>query len=219
MSDLPSVDEILSATADERRRDDARAAIELITRTTGAEARVWGPSIVGFGHAPYTTADAKVHDWFAVGLSPRKAALTFYGLLQDGPDELLDRSDPTPPARAASTSSASTPSTPPCSARSSRGPGGRSTYPTEARPAGRSVVRRGRGCRAGERLVVPLVQALADLGGVVVAADALVAGDGGTGGDAGQDTGESEQLPRAHAGSVVPAAHAGAADFRAWHRR
>ncbi|UFN42918.1 DUF1801 domain-containing protein [Nocardioides okcheonensis] len=90
MSDLPSVDEILSATADERRRDDARAAIELITRTTGAEARVWGPSIVGFGHAPYTTADAKVHDWFAVGLSPRKAALTFYGLLQDGPDELLD---------------------------------------------------------------------------------------------------------------------------------
>lgn len=94
MTDQTSVDDVLSATADERRREDARAAIELITRTTGAEARVWGPSIVGFGHAPYTTADAKVHDWFAVGLSPRKAALTFYGLLQEGPDELLDRLGP-----------------------------------------------------------------------------------------------------------------------------
>ena len=47
------------------------------------------------------------------------------------------------------------------------------------------------------------VEALADLGGVVVTTDPLVAGDRGTGGHAGQYPGEAEELPRAHAGSVA----------------
>jgi hypothetical protein len=52
----------------------------------------WGDVIVGFGHQPYTTADGKERDWFAVGLSPRKAALTLYGLTYYGTnDDLLDR--------------------------------------------------------------------------------------------------------------------------------
>ena len=71
--------------------------------------------MIGFGRQPYTTADGKEHEWFAVGLAPRKAALTFYGLLTpaDGSRTTTcsSASAPTPPARAASTSSASTPST------------------------------------------------------------------------------------------------------------
>jgi hypothetical protein len=47
------------------------------------------------------------------------------------------------------------------------------------------------------------VEALADLAGVVVAAYALVAGDGGAGGDPGQDPGEAEQLPHAHGRSLA----------------
>lgn len=56
----------------------------MMRRLTGAEPRMWGSSIVGFGHQPYTTADGKLRDWFAVGLSPRKAALTLYGLTYHG---------------------------------------------------------------------------------------------------------------------------------------
>jgi hypothetical protein len=57
------------------------------------------------------------------------------------------------------------------------------------------------GARVGlvprDGLVVLLVEAGADLAGVVVAAYALVPGDGGTGGDTSQDPGETEQLPHA----------------------
>ena len=90
-----SVDEVIESTADERRREDARAALELIRTATGADPVVWGPSMIGFGRQPYTTADGKEREWFAVGLAPRKASLTFYGLTFYGSNEdLLERLGP-----------------------------------------------------------------------------------------------------------------------------
>jgi hypothetical protein len=89
MGEGPTVDDVIEA-ADEKRRDDTRAAIELICGATGAEPQVWGASMIGFGRAPYSTADGKEHDWFAIGLSPRKAALVFYGLVGGVADDLLD---------------------------------------------------------------------------------------------------------------------------------
>ena len=48
------------------------------------------PPSSGFGHQPYTTADGKERDWLAIGLSPRMAALTLYGLTYYGSnDDLL----------------------------------------------------------------------------------------------------------------------------------
>ncbi len=79
-----SVEEFLDAVADERRRGDARAALELIKSVTGTEPQMWGSSIIGFGRQPYATADGKQREWFAVGLSPRKASLTLYGLTYYG---------------------------------------------------------------------------------------------------------------------------------------
>ena len=76
-----SVDEVIEATVDARRREDAREAVDLIRAVTGAEPVVWGPSMIGFGRAPYTTADGKEHETFAVGLAPRKAALVIYGFV------------------------------------------------------------------------------------------------------------------------------------------
>ena len=90
-----SVDEVIEATTDERRREDAREALDLMREVTGAEPVVWGPSMIGFGRQPYTTADGKEREWFAVGLAPRKAALTFYGLTSYGSnDDLLERLGP-----------------------------------------------------------------------------------------------------------------------------
>ena len=39
---------------------------------------MWGPSIVGFGSYHYTYATGREGDWFVVGFSPRKQALTLY---------------------------------------------------------------------------------------------------------------------------------------------
>lgn len=90
-----SVEEVVDRAGDERRREDARAVLDLMREVTGAEPVVWGPSMIGFGRQPYTTADGKEHEWFAVGLAPRKAALTLYGLTYDGSGEdLLERLGP-----------------------------------------------------------------------------------------------------------------------------
>jgi uncharacterized protein DUF1801 len=85
----------LAAVPDERRRTDALAALELIREVTGAEPVMWGSSMVGFGTQRYTTADGKQREWFAVGLSPRKASLTLYGLTYyESNQDLLDRLGP-----------------------------------------------------------------------------------------------------------------------------
>jgi hypothetical protein len=90
-----SVDDLIESTTDDRRREDAREALDLMREVTGAEPVVWGPSMIGFGRQPYTTADGKEREWFAVGLAPRKAALTFYGLTYYGSnDDLLERLGP-----------------------------------------------------------------------------------------------------------------------------
>lgn len=89
-----TVEDLLAKAEDTRRRDDAAEVVELIREVTGEEPELWG-SIVGFGRRPYTTADGKDHDWFAVGLAPRKSALTLYGLTYYGSNtDLLERLGP-----------------------------------------------------------------------------------------------------------------------------
>lgn len=79
----------LDAVPDERRRADGHAMRALMERVTGEPAVMWGASIVGFGSMPYrTTKDA--YDWMVVGFSPRKGALTLYGVHDDyGPADPL----------------------------------------------------------------------------------------------------------------------------------
>ncbi len=89
------VDAFLAAVDHDVRRADATAALELMQAVTGAEPVMWGASIIGFGRQTYTTADGKEHEWFVVGLAPRKAALTLYGLTFYGSnDDLLARLGP-----------------------------------------------------------------------------------------------------------------------------
>jgi len=72
----------LDAVPDERRRREAHALRALMERVTGERAVLWGSSIVGFGSRPYTNTSGTT-EWFAVGFSPRKAALTIYGVYDD----------------------------------------------------------------------------------------------------------------------------------------
>jgi hypothetical protein len=85
----------LASVRDDRRRADAEAMLALMRRVTGAPAAMWGPSIVGFGTRSYTNTTG-TNDWFVVGFSPRKAALTIYGVYDGyGPaDPVLEQLGP-----------------------------------------------------------------------------------------------------------------------------
>ena len=89
------VEAFLDSVPDEKRRTDAQSALDLMAEVTGVEPVMWGSSMVGFGTQRYTTADGKEHEWFAVGLSPRKASLTLYGLTYyESNTDLLERLGP-----------------------------------------------------------------------------------------------------------------------------
>lgn len=69
---------VLGAILDERRRADTERVCLIMQEITGAAPVVWGPSIIGFGTVTLRYDSGRVLDWFVVGCSPRKAALTLY---------------------------------------------------------------------------------------------------------------------------------------------
>lgn len=75
-----SVAAFLDGIADETRRRDCKAVAKLMRRLTGARAKMWGPSIVGFGSYTFEYASGRTGDWFLAGFSPRKSDLTLYVL-------------------------------------------------------------------------------------------------------------------------------------------
>lgn len=79
-----NVERYLASVSSAARRVDADAVLTMMRDISGVEPVLWGTSIVGFGRQPYKTADGKERDWFAIGLAPRKAALTLYGLTYYG---------------------------------------------------------------------------------------------------------------------------------------
>lgn len=87
-----SVREFLNAVEPARRRAQGLELLDIFTEETGAEAVMWGPSIVGFGHLRYTYASGHSGEMGRVGFSPRKAALSLYGLTLYGSNtDLLDK--------------------------------------------------------------------------------------------------------------------------------
>lgn len=90
------VDAFLESVDNERRKRDAKSVRDLMTRVTGDEAEMWGNSIVGFGSYTYRPkAGGAEREWFKVGFSPRKTALTLY--IMDGFSDyrsLLERLGP-----------------------------------------------------------------------------------------------------------------------------
>lgn len=73
-----SVTAFLDGIADEQKRQDAFAVMELMRAVTGSEGKMWGNAIVGFGDTHYKYASGRENDWFLTGFSPRKQNLTLY---------------------------------------------------------------------------------------------------------------------------------------------
>jgi hypothetical protein len=73
-----SVGDFLAAVPDPKRRADAQTLCALMAEATGVQPEMWGSGIVGFGSYHYRYATGREGDWPAVGLSPRRSALTIY---------------------------------------------------------------------------------------------------------------------------------------------
>ncbi len=82
-----SVSAFLKGIADDERRKDCQTLVRIMKAAVGTPPKMWGPSIVGFGHYHYKYASGRENDWFLAGFSPRKQDLTLY--LMSG----LDRHD------------------------------------------------------------------------------------------------------------------------------
>ena len=77
-----SVEDFLAAATPARRRLDGEALARIFGEVTGASPVMWGPSIVGYGQYRYVSpANARTTGiWPKTGFSPRKTALSIYGL-------------------------------------------------------------------------------------------------------------------------------------------
>jgi hypothetical protein len=60
------------------RRADALTLLAMMRRLTGEEARMWGPSIIGFGQYHYKYDSGREGDFMRTGFSPRKSGQVIY---------------------------------------------------------------------------------------------------------------------------------------------
>lgn len=88
-----SVEAFIDAVENETRRKDGFVLLDLFSKITGEPAKLWGPSIIGFGQYHYKSErSSQEGDWPLTGFSPRKQSLTLY-IMQDPTNytELLDK--------------------------------------------------------------------------------------------------------------------------------
>jgi hypothetical protein len=73
-----SVAEFIAAVEPGVRRKDATEVLDLMERLSGYRARMWGPSIIGFGSYHYRYESGREGDMCRIGFSPRKSSLVLY---------------------------------------------------------------------------------------------------------------------------------------------
>lgn len=87
-----SVVEFIELVESPKKREDAFKMLDIFEETTGYEAKMWGPSIIGFGSYHYKYDSGHEGDAPLVGFSPRKAKISLYFALEDEErDKLLAR--------------------------------------------------------------------------------------------------------------------------------
>jgi hypothetical protein len=73
-----SVAEFLAQVEDPRKRSDSAVLVDMMSRATGEQPRLWGSNIVGFGEYHYKYPSGHEGDAPLVGFSPRKAEFSIY---------------------------------------------------------------------------------------------------------------------------------------------
>ncbi|WP_066392705.1 DUF1801 domain-containing protein [Neobacillus mesonae] len=73
-----SVVEFIESVENPKKRDDAYNLVDIFSDATGYHAKMWGPSIIGFGSYHYKYESGHEGDAPLVGFSPRKAKISLY---------------------------------------------------------------------------------------------------------------------------------------------
>ncbi len=73
-----SVIEFIESVDHPKKREDAFRLLDIFTEVTGYDAKMWGPSIIGFGHYHYKYQTGHEGNAPLVGYSPRKAKISLY---------------------------------------------------------------------------------------------------------------------------------------------
>lgn len=73
-----SVIEFIENVDNLKKREDAYRLLDIFTEVTGYEAKMWGPSIIGFGKYHYKYKTGHEGDAPLTGFSPRKAKISLY---------------------------------------------------------------------------------------------------------------------------------------------
>jgi hypothetical protein len=68
----------IEGVADETQRADAHKIAEIMARLSGEPAKLWGPSIIGFGAYHYKYDSGREGDSLRIGFSPRKGQTVLY---------------------------------------------------------------------------------------------------------------------------------------------
>lgn len=85
-----SVIEFIEDIDHPKKREDAFELLDIFTEATGYKAKMWGPSIIGFGKYHYKYKTGHEGEAAIVGFSPRKAKISLYLTLdQKEKDDLL----------------------------------------------------------------------------------------------------------------------------------
>lgn len=81
-----SVEAYLAARGNEAQRADCARLMDLLQRLTGQPARMWGPSIVGYGRYRYVYESGRSGEMCLVGFAIRGRELVLY-LETEGPTQ------------------------------------------------------------------------------------------------------------------------------------
>lgn len=72
------IDFVNSFVENDQKKTDSFQLIELMTKWSGFEPKMWGPSIIGFGSYHYKYASGHEGDAPLIAFSPRKVAFSLY---------------------------------------------------------------------------------------------------------------------------------------------
>jgi hypothetical protein len=84
-------EDFIAAIENDTRRADALTLLQLFGKVTGWNAKMWGPTIIGFGAYHYTYDSGRTGSICAIGFSPRKANQVIYVADFPGKEALLQQ--------------------------------------------------------------------------------------------------------------------------------
>lgn len=76
-------EDFLALVEPAKRKREGEQLLALMTEETGATPVMWGPTMIGFGTYAYRYPSGRKGEFFRVGYSPRRSALSLYGLKDD----------------------------------------------------------------------------------------------------------------------------------------